>query len=144
MPEQHMDGALTAVHKSSIHKDGCGWHAELEICVYTQTAQCVFHRTIAHHYNIMFMSMPILCVVPCSLISHLFLNRLDSVGILEQLRKLALLALQLRVTTDVLLADEDVGDGALVGHLLESVLDGGAIVCAQLLDTDTQLNVNAC
>jgi hypothetical protein len=64
------------------------------------------------------------------LLIYILLYRLDSVGILEQLRKLALLGLQLRVTTDVLLADEDVGDGALLGHLLEGVLDGGAIVCA--------------
>jgi hypothetical protein len=68
--------------------------------------------------------------VRCSLISHLLIYHLDSVGILEKLGKLALLRLELRVTTDVLLADEDVGDGALLGHLLEGVLDGGTIVCA--------------
>ena len=68
--------------------------------------------------------------------------RLDSVGILEQLRKLALLGLQLRVTTDVLLADEDVGDGALLGHLLEGVLDGGTIVCAQSSDTSAMVDVD--
>ena len=55
---------------------------------------------------------------------------LDGVGILEQLVELALLCLELGVAANVLLADEDVGDGALLGHLLEGVLDGGAIVCA--------------
>jgi hypothetical protein len=84
--------------------------------------KAVLHQAMAQHYSV--------DRVRCSLISHILIYHLDSVGILEQLGKLALLRLELRVTTDVLLADEDVGDGALLGHLLESVLDGGAIVCA--------------
>lgn len=68
------------------------------------------------------------------MIFHLLLHYLDGVGVLEQLGELALLGLQLRVTTDVLLADEDVGDRALLGHLLEGVLNGGAVVCWRLLD----------
>ena len=43
----------------------------------------------------------------------------------------------------MLLADEDVGDGALLGHLLESVLDGGTIICGQLLGMITLVNVDA-
>ena len=84
--------------------------------------KAALHQIMAQHYRMR--------CVRCSLISHLLIYHLDSVGILEQLRKLALLGLELRVTTDVLLADEDVGDGALLGHLLEGVLDGGAIVYA--------------
>jgi hypothetical protein len=42
---------------------------------------------------------------------------------LEQIRQLALLRLQIRVAADVLLVDEDVGDGTLVCHLLERILD---------------------
>ena len=61
----------------------------------------------------------------------MLLLRLDGVGILEQLLELALLALQLRVAANVLLADEDVGHGTLVGHLLEGVLDGGTVICSQ-------------
>lgn len=29
----------------------------------------------------------------------------------------------------MLLGDKDVGNGALVGHLLEGILNGGAIIC---------------
>ena len=54
---------------------------------------------------------------------------LDGVGILEQLVELALLCLELGVAANVLLADEDVGHGALLGDVLESVLDRGTIVC---------------
>jgi hypothetical protein len=39
----------------------------------------------------------------------MFVFRLYGVGVLEQLRKLALLCLQLRVAANVLLADENVG-----------------------------------
>jgi len=80
--------------------------------------------------------------IHCSLVSGLLLYRLDSVGVLEQLRKLALLGLQLRVTADVLLANEDVGDGALLGHLLEGILDGGTVVCIVLSDTWAMKNVD--
>lgn len=59
----------------------------------------------------------------------MFLSLLDGVGVLEQLGKLALLCLQLGVAANVLLADEDVGDGALLGDVLKSVLDRGTIVC---------------
>lgn len=54
---------------------------------------------------------------------------LNSIGRLEELRKLALLALKIRVTSNMLLGDKDVGNGALVGHLLEGILNGGAIIC---------------
>lgn len=62
-------------------------------------------------------------------ISLLFVSTLDRVRILQHLRELALLRLQFRVPADVLLVDENVGDGALVRHLLEGVLDRGAIIC---------------
>jgi hypothetical protein len=50
-------------------------------------------------------------------------------GILQHLRELALLGLQLGVAANMLVVDEDVRDGALVGHLFERILDCGAIVC---------------
>merc|ERR1712137_1442566 len=53
---------------------------------------------------------------------------LDGVSILEQLVELALLCLELGVAANVLLADEDVGHGALLSDVLESVLDGGTVV----------------
>ena len=56
---------------------------------------------------------------------------LDGVGILEQLVELTLLCLELGVAANVLLADEDVGHGALLGDLLESVLDRGTVVCGR-------------
>jgi hypothetical protein len=59
----------------------------------------------------------------------MFSSRLDGVGILKQLVELALLCLELGVAANVLLADEDVGHGALLGDVLESVLDRGTIVC---------------
>ena len=62
-------------------------------------------------------------------ISRMLFSHLDSVGVLEQRLELALLSLQLGVAANVLLADEDVGNGALVGHLLESILNCGAVVC---------------
>ena len=59
----------------------------------------------------------------------MFPSRLNGVGILEQLVELTLLCLELGVAANVLLADEDVGHGALLGDLLKSVLDRGTVVC---------------
>ena len=64
-----------------------------------------------------------------SYIRRMFPSHLDGVGLLEQVGELALLCLELRVAANVLLADEDVGHGALLGDVLESVLDGGTVVC---------------
>merc|ERR1711915_1161377 len=58
----------------------------------------------------------------------LLIHYLNSVGILEQLRELALLALQLGVAANVLLADENVGDRALVGHLFKGILNSGTVI----------------
>jgi hypothetical protein len=52
-------------------------------------------------------------------------------SLLEQVDELALLGLQVRVATNVLLGDEDVGDGRLAGHVGEDGLHGGAIVCGE-------------
>ena len=59
----------------------------------------------------------------------MFPSRLDGVGVLEQLGELALLCLQLGVAANVLLADEDVGDRALLGDVLKRILDRGTVVC---------------
>lgn len=58
---------------------------------------------------------------------------LGSTSLLQELRKLLLLALQIRIASNVLVVDEDVWDGALVGDLLECVLNGGTVVwnCCQ-------------
>lgn len=55
-----------------------------------------------------------------------YLNRASS---LQQFRQLILLRLQVRVAADMLLFDEDVGHGALMGDFFEGVLDGGAVLC---------------
>lgn len=60
---------------------------------------------------------------------RMFSSHLDGVGLLEQVSELALLCLELGVAANVLLADEDVGHGALLSDVLESVLDGGTVVC---------------
>lgn len=65
------------------------------------------------------------CDVPPLLLHSI---SLDGVGVLQQLLELALLALQLGVAANVLLADEDVGHGALGSDLLEGVLDSGTVV----------------
>ena len=75
-------------------------------------------------YHFIFMIIRYLFYIPSML-----LFRLDGVGLLEQLGELALLCLQLRVAANVLLTDEDVGDGALLGDVLKSVLDRGTVVC---------------
>ena len=59
----------------------------------------------------------------------MFPPHLDGVGLLEQAGELALLCLEIGVAANVLLADEDVGHGALLGDLFESVLNRGTVVC---------------
>jgi hypothetical protein len=53
---------------------------------------------------------------------------LQGPSLLQQAGQFGLARLQIRVATDVFLVDEDVGDGALVGDLLQSVLDGSAVL----------------
>ena len=48
---------------------------------------------------------------------------------LQQAIKLALLGLDIRVATDVVLVDEDVGHAALASDLLEGILECGAVLC---------------
>ena len=65
-----------------------------------------------------------------SLSSHVSSNpHLDCLRVFKQGRQLALLRLQVGVASNVLLVDEDVGDGALVGHVLKGVLDRCTIIC---------------
>ena len=59
----------------------------------------------------------------------LFVHALSSSRLLQQLRKLATLGLQIRVPTNVLVVDEDIRDGALLGHFLERVLDRCSVIC---------------
>lgn len=51
-------------------------------------------------------------------------RHLDSTSILEQVVELTLLGLQIAVSTNVLLGDEDVGDGGLAGHFAKGGLNG--------------------
>ena len=53
---------------------------------------------------------------------------LDGIRLLQQIWKLALLGLELRIATNVLLLDEYVWDGALLSDLLERVLNSGAVI----------------
>lgn len=50
-------------------------------------------------------------------------GHLNSASILEQGLEVALLGLQIRVSTDMLLRNEDVGHGSLAGQLAEGGLD---------------------
>ena len=52
----------------------------------------------------------------------------ERICLLEQVRKLIPLLLQVRIATDVLLVDEDVRYRALLCHLLERVLDGLSVI----------------
>ena len=56
-------------------------------------------------------------------------SRLVGIRISQHLRELRLLALQLRVSADVLMVDEDIWNASLVGHLLNGGLKRGAIIC---------------
>ena len=62
---------------------------------------------------------------------HLLLQALNSSGLLQQVRQLAALSLQIRVPADMLVVDEDVRDGALVGDFLQRILDGRSIIWYQ-------------
>lgn len=64
--------------------------------------------------------------------------RLDSVRILQQLRQLATLSLQIRVPANMLMVDEDVRHRALGRHLLEGILDSCAIICPSNQNTALQ------
>ncbi len=57
-----------------------------------------------------------------------FSSPLDGAHALQHVVELTLLALEVRVATNVFLADEDVGHAALAGQFFESVLDGRAVV----------------
>ena len=48
--------------------------------------------------------------------------------LLQQLWQLGSLGLQVRVPANVVLADEDIWHGALLGHALERILDGCTII----------------
>jgi hypothetical protein len=63
-----------------------------------------------------------------------FVLRLDGADLLEQRLELVggQQGLEVRVAANVLLADVDVGNGALARNCLESVLQGGAVVCESL------------
>lgn len=58
---------------------------------------------------------------------------LHSSGLLQQLRELLLLGLEVGVAADVLFCNEDVGDRSLRCDFVEGVLDGRAIVLMQLV-----------
>jgi hypothetical protein len=62
-------------------------------------------------------------------IFQLMVCNLDGTGVLEQRVQVTLLGLQIRVSTNVLLRNEDVGHGSLARHLAECALDGGAVIC---------------
>jgi hypothetical protein len=52
----------------------------------------------------------------------------QSTSILQQLGELALLGLQVGVSTNMLLLDVDIRDGSLAIDLLERILDRGSII----------------
>ncbi len=52
----------------------------------------------------------------------------NSTRALQQIIKLSLLALQIRVATNMLLSDEDVRHATLAGYFLERILDRGAVI----------------
>lgn len=52
----------------------------------------------------------------------------NSTGLLQKGRQLRLLRLQIRVASNMLLRNEDIGHSALIRHLLQRVLEGGAVI----------------
>jgi hypothetical protein len=54
---------------------------------------------------------------------------LDSACTLQEAVQLALLGLEVGVTTNVFLGDEDVGHASLAGDFFEGILNGGAVIC---------------
>ena len=62
-------------------------------------------------------------------IAHLPRVLLDRIRLFQQLWQLSFLGLQLRVTTDMLVIDEDIRNRALMGDVLEGILDGCTVVC---------------
>jgi hypothetical protein len=54
---------------------------------------------------------------------------LDGTSLLQQTGQLELLTLQVRVTANMLLSDEDVWDRALGRDFRKRILNSGAIVC---------------
>ena len=53
---------------------------------------------------------------------------LDSTSLFQQSIELALSGLEIRIATNVLLGNENVGNAALAGDFLQSILDCGAII----------------
>jgi hypothetical protein len=56
-------------------------------------------------------------------------ERLDGTNALQQSVELAFLGLQVAVSANVLLSDEDVGHASLARDFLEGILEFGATVC---------------
>jgi hypothetical protein len=56
-------------------------------------------------------------------VADFLLKYLQSTSILEQRLQVALLGLQIRVSTNVLLRNEDAGHGSLARHFAEGALD---------------------
>jgi hypothetical protein len=71
-----------------------------------------FHTNIPHHY--------IFCT-------------LNGTSILQELSKITLLGLEIRVATNVLLLDVDVGNGGLTVDFLQRSLDIGTIIYCRVL-----------
>jgi len=71
---------------------------------------------------------------PCNLIQFAYKEDLNGTGILQQFWKLALLGLKIRVSSNVLLLDEDVWNGCLASHLTESSLDSRSVIDLVELD----------
>lgn len=53
---------------------------------------------------------------------------LDSASTLQEAVQLALLSLEVRITTNVFLGDEDIGHAALAGDFFEGILNGGTVL----------------
>ena len=53
---------------------------------------------------------------------------LQSTSVLQHLIQLALLCLQIRVASNMLMGDKDVWYGTLAGHLLKGVLNGSSVI----------------
>jgi hypothetical protein len=59
---------------------------------------------------------------------HVLLKSLDSTSILEQGVEAAFLSLQIGVSANVLLRNEDVGHGGLARHFAEGALNRGSVI----------------
>ena len=67
----------------------------------------------------------------------------DRLGFLQKLWELVLLSLQLRVSTNVILVDEDIRYRSLARDFFERILKGTAVICNDVSNTIVDVQVGS-